>query len=298
MESDTSPFLSKVVGLDSFSESGEEYPTKEKIENARTWARRPHERLLSATFRIAVLFFAIVGVLATLLTIVHAASPSWRPFRQSDVYRPETLKPGLNACLCGNTAEEALSLGCIYDSLATTWLPKECRDDELTDRFDRAGPGGHWDYYLDENGTIPIASKSEIAALGPKGGSFWASRDWHIAHCAYYWQKYKRMGQTGTIMEERFDSLHHVEHCGTLILKEKPGYFFLIEVPVRMNGSFDEHPRDSRIGGQLPGHLATHPEAQKGPDEHEHEHEHEHGSKPKPVPTINHGHEHEHEHGS
>ncbi|KAI0100220.1 hypothetical protein GGR51DRAFT_551573 [Nemania sp. FL0031] len=255
MDSDASPFLSKVDGLDSFSESSEEYPTNEDIENARKLAPRPHKRLCYATARVIVILFAVWGLLVTLLAIACAAFPSWHPFRQSDVYRPETLKPGLNACLCGHTVEEALALDCAYDSLATAWLPKECRDDELTDKFDRAGPGGHWDYYVDENGTTPITSKSEIAALGPQGGSFWASRDWHIAHCTFYWQKYKRMGKTGTIMEARFDTLHHVEHCGALILKGKPDYFFLIEVPVRMNGSFDENPRDSRIGGKIPAHL-------------------------------------------
>jgi hypothetical protein len=277
MESDTSPFLSKVGGLDSFSESSEEYPTKEDIEKARTLAPRPHKRLLYATLRIFVILFAIWGFLLTLLAIAHAAFPHWLPFRQGDVYRPDTLKPGLNHCLCGHTAEEALSLGCAYDSLATAWLPKECRDDELTEKFDHSGPRGHWDYYLDENGTIPISSKSEIAALGPKGGSFWASRDWHIAHCAYYWQKYKRMGETGTIMEARFDTLHHVEHCGKLILKEKPNYFFLIEVPVRMNGSFDTNPQDTKIGGMIPNHLSTHPESQEEDEEPDHEHGHEHG---------------------
>jgi hypothetical protein len=70
------------------------------------------------------------------------------------------------------------------------------------------------------------------------------------------------MGETGTIMEARFDNLHHVEHCGKLIMKEKPDYFFLIEVPVRMNGSFDATPPlpppDTKIGGEIANHLSTH----------------------------------------
>ncbi|KAI8623074.1 hypothetical protein F5Y19DRAFT_459851 [Xylariaceae sp. FL1651] len=256
MNSDTSPFLSKIDGIDSFSDDSE-YLSKEETDNIQPTSNRVLTRLLLSVAKACFIIFAIGGVIVTSVTIAYIIFPFWLPWRQNDVYRPETLRPGVNKCLCGHTKEEAISLGCAYDSLATAWLPQECRDDELTEKFDNAGPGGRWNYYLDENGTIPITSKSAIADLGPAGGSFWASRDWHIAHCVFYWQKYKRMAQTGVIMEARYDTLHHVEHCGKLILNKPPDYFFLIEVPVRMNGSFDENPTSTRISGKLPGHLGT-----------------------------------------
>jgi len=283
MASDTSPFLTPHGGRDSSSEEENEYPTEKEILSIRTLAARHHRnRLLYLTANVVVILFAIWGFIAFVLVISNVAFPIWQATsRPSDVYRPETLPEGLNRCLCGHTKEEAYSLGCIYDSMAAAWLPAECRDDELTDKFDHAGPGpdGQWSYYLDENGTMPI-TKVEIAELGPKGGSFWASQNWHAAHCAFYWQKYKRMGETGAIMEARFDTLHHVEHCGKLVLKPRPDYFFLIEVEVRMNGSFDSKPMtDTRVGGKIETPLNLHDHSHENHESHEEHENHEgHGS--------------------
>jgi hypothetical protein len=239
--------LWRVDSTESFIERSEN-PSKEDIETVR--------KLSPRSYRIArafIILLAVWGFLTIFLAIAYAIFPYWNVFRRNDVYRPETLPPGLNDCLCGHTKEEALLLDCAYDSLSTAWLPRACRDDALTDKFDHAGPGprGAWDYYLDSNGTI-LLSKAEVAELGPKGGTFWASADWHVAHCAFYFQKYKRIGQTGVIMEARYDNLPHVEHCGKLIMNDGPDYFYLIEVPVRMNGSIQVGPTaPTRIGGKI-----------------------------------------------
>ncbi|KAI1809292.1 hypothetical protein GGS20DRAFT_572672 [Poronia punctata] len=256
MSSDTLPFLSQVDGVDSSSSSSErcEYRFHD-ITTGRTLSPKSHKRrLLSSIGKGLVISLAIWGFFNILRDIARVIFPHWNILSQIDVYRPETLPPGLSDCLCGHTLETALSLDCVYDSLSIAWLPPECRDDALTEKFDHAGPGpgGSWGYYLDPNGTIPL-SKDEIADLGPKGGSFWASADWHIAHCAFYYQKYKRMGQTGVVMEARYDSLMHVEHCGKLIINPGPDYFYLIEVPVRMNGSVDVGPvPPTRVGPEIP----------------------------------------------
>ncbi|OAA33930.1 hypothetical protein NOR_08747 [Metarhizium rileyi] len=130
-----------------------------------------------------------------------------------DPYHPETLQPGKSICDCGKTIKEALERNCVYDALATAWLPPYCRDDELSAKFDRSGPGsnGEWSYFADEAGTVRL-DRNQIGLLGETGGKFWTSRNWHIAHCMFYWQKYYRMRETGAIMEERFDNLIHIKH--------------------------------------------------------------------------------------
>ncbi|KAI0149863.1 hypothetical protein F4776DRAFT_603600 [Hypoxylon sp. NC0597] len=175
----------------------------------------------------------------------RASALSFSPRQQKnaykiDGYRPDTLPVGLNLCDCGRTIREALLRDCVYDTLSTAWLPPYCRDDKLTAEFDQAGPGpeGAWEYFADKEGKTPL-NRTQVAALGEIGGSFWASRDWHIAHCLFYWQKYYRMRDTGIVLEKRFDSLHHVKHCGRLIRNPMPDHFFLIEVPVMMNSSDD-----------------------------------------------------------
>jgi hypothetical protein len=250
MTSTRVPFVSQNDKADAFSGDG----NYDEIGDDDVDGILIAERRTRTWWKITTWLFATWGFVSLVFHIFLYISPP-KPTTVADVYRPETLSPGLNHCNCGNTVKEALSLNCAYDSLATSWLPPHCRDEELTAEFDVAGPGPHgqWNYFADENGTVSL-TKTEISKLGEMGGSFWSSRDWHLAHCVFYWQKYKRMQQTGVVMEARFDSLKHVKHCSRLITKPAPGYFFLIEVPVWMNGSVDEHPRDTKISGKLP-HL-------------------------------------------
>lgn len=213
---------------------------------------------LSITFQLLTRTLAILGLISLGLQVSEALrarrssvlpsqvslpTPSQCPHEdvyKIDGYHPETLPPRLSLCDCGSTIGEALLRNCTYDTLSTAWLPPYCRDDELTAEFDMAGPGpeGAWEYFADEEGKVPL-DRTQVAALGETGGSFWASRNWHIVHCLFYWQKYHRMRYTNIIMEERFDSLHHVKHCGRLIRNPTPDHLFLIEVPVMMNSSKD-----------------------------------------------------------
>ncbi|OOF98774.1 hypothetical protein ASPCADRAFT_512947 [Aspergillus carbonarius ITEM 5010] len=171
MESSSSPFVSpEEPRLSSSSEDGYTYgkhPPKAK----RWWQRQP----FLSIFRTIVYLIAVWGFIS-LLSSTLPFTPKQEPTSHSsvtpDVYRPETLSPGLNICDCGTTINEALLLNCVYDSLATAWLPPHCRDAELTALFDKAGPepNGEWSYYLDEDGTIPL-TKDEIALLGETGGA-------------------------------------------------------------------------------------------------------------------------------
>ncbi|KAK0644696.1 hypothetical protein B0T16DRAFT_438594 [Cercophora newfieldiana] len=196
-------------------------------------------RFVSKICSITTHALAIWGLITILLQPIAAFIAITSP-TSPDVYRPSTLPTNLSSCYCGKTETEAVSLGCIYDALATAWLPAHCRDDPLTSNFNRAGPGpdGAWSYFGDENGTIPL-SPSEVASLGPVNGTFWAPRRWHLVHCVFYWMKYWRMRDTGAVMEERFDNLAHVEHCAKLLLKPAPETDFLIEVPVLMVSSVE-----------------------------------------------------------
>lgn len=207
------------------------------------------KRVRMELFTKSILYFLVASCLASLGIILGrtvfqphfdpSPRPEGPPSRQvADVYRPATLEPGFNICDCGNTIQEALDRDCVYDSMATAWLPPYCRDDELTAEFDRAGPGEHgeWAYFADEQGRVPL-TKADLGLLGDTGGKFWVSRDWHIAHCLFYWQKYHRMRQTGAVMEDRYDRISHIKHCTRLAMNPVPNHSFLIEVPVTMNSS-------------------------------------------------------------
>ncbi|KAJ5559614.1 hypothetical protein N7513_002013 [Penicillium frequentans] len=217
MDSANTPFLS-------LEEKGE--PSSDNDPHGRRLEQGP--RALYVAFRIFLYLLAAWGSISLCYQALRLPFPHKGDFRLTD----------LNMCDCGATLQEALSRDCTYDSISATWLPPYCRDDDLNAEFDRAGPGvnGAWNYFLDENGTIPL-TKDEISALSETKGSFWVSRKWHIAHCVFIWQKYHRISETGVVMEKRYDNLDHVKHCSRLILSPVPDYFFLMEVPVRINSS-------------------------------------------------------------
>ncbi|KAK0742698.1 hypothetical protein B0T18DRAFT_467200 [Schizothecium vesticola] len=247
MDSSSTPFLTADSSLDELASPIYE---DSELDLAPTKKTRPSSQrcCILTVFRAITYLFAVWGLIALFLpftrhSFLFSNSPPLTP-AAPDVYRPSTLPAGLSICDCGSSVQEALSLGCIYDTLATAWLPLACRDDALTAEFDRAGPGpdGAWAYFADEEGTIPLTI-SDVAALGgTKNSTFWASRQWHIVHCLFYWQKYWRMKNTGAVMEERFDNLAHIKHCGKLILNpHPPKKEKLVEVPVMMNSSMAAH---------------------------------------------------------
>ncbi|KAL4939786.1 hypothetical protein BDV06DRAFT_213998 [Aspergillus oleicola] len=210
---------------------------------------RRHGRRLIAARQIVTFILALWGLGSLIFQLSHLINPAALPL---DVYHPETLPPSLNLCDCGNSIDEAIARQCVYDSLATAWLPPHCRDDALTAEFDQSGPGsdGSWPYYADANGTVPLG-KADIALLGDGERSFWGLREWHIAHCMFYWEKYIRMRETSVVMERRFDTVNHARHCRRLVMNPSVFHRQLVEVPVMMSSGIDQvahdHDHDHRL---------------------------------------------------
>ncbi|GIC88158.1 uncharacterized protein Aud_004549 [Aspergillus udagawae] len=127
------------------------------------------------------------------------------------------------SCNCGDTIQEARNNNCRYDSFAAAWLPPACRNDELLEQFERAGPNtdGSWPYYADKNGT-KVLSLEQVSMLPEMGGHFFATHQWHLVHCAYYWKKMFLASKTGTVIEHRYNNLAHINHCEMMFLKRDP----------------------------------------------------------------------------
>ncbi|KAL7904451.1 hypothetical protein GGI35DRAFT_463252 [Trichoderma velutinum] len=127
-------------------------------------------------------------------------------------------------CSCGSSIDEAMSLGCKYDSLSVSWLPEHCRDNELTEEFNTAGPNGTWSYWADPEGKNPITLEeiALLADLPQKGGVFYSTVRWHLAHCAFSWRKEYRMRAKGLMVEGRYESESHIKHCYRYFVSEEP----------------------------------------------------------------------------
>ena len=228
---------------------------------------------LSLIFQLAQLLLPITPIFPSyhIQTTTPGAKPSTSSSttttKDMDVYRPSTYpSPTYDLCSCGSSTHEAASLNCVYDTMAAAWLPPHCRDPELTSLFDHSGPGdgGSWHYYADKNGTTRIsAHQISLLADKPKGENvFWATREWHLAHCLFYWQKLVRMRDTGAVMERRFDGWAHAKHCyGLLMKRDAPPRETLLEVDVRLSSGFEMgmgEGHEGHEGGHEGGHGGGH----------------------------------------
>ena len=146
--------------------------------------------------------------------------------------------PAGNDCDCGSSIAEAKSMGCIFDALASAWLPSECRDDELTAEFNRSrsGPDGSWPYYADANGTIPITT-TDIALMGGTSKLWYSTKEWHVVHCNFYWRKKFRMKKTGRLIERRYDRMEHIRHCNGVVMNDLPMDSIAVHAGVSLNSA-------------------------------------------------------------
>jgi hypothetical protein len=152
-------------------------------------------------FKIArnftVYVFAFWGLFSIITTIVqklpnvihhehqHHQHPYQKPQTLEDHFSsPETRR----SCACGNSTTEAISLGCVYDSLSPAWMQPHCQDAELTAEFERLGdgPNGTWIYYADRNRTQELSMPEVMAMADDPDARFHVSWEWHVVHCYMY----------------------------------------------------------------------------------------------------------------
>ena len=161
--------------------------------------------------------------LATYVCTLVFFSFTWIAIVALSIYQHPHAADNQPSCFCGHNLTEARANGCVYDSVATAWLPPACRDEENTAEFDRSGPGpdGQWTYYTDWDmtGTMTL---SEIAQLPETGGAFYTTHLWHLQHCLYTFRKIWRAPTTGVTIEKRFDTDAHLKHCGQMFLLRRP----------------------------------------------------------------------------
>ncbi|KAI1379060.1 hypothetical protein F4677DRAFT_442786 [Hypoxylon crocopeplum] len=195
--------------LSSGAES-EETLLKESITNTLPPSREP-----SVLHQVAVISGRVILILLSVWGLVSLYNTAAHHITQSH-NSPERFAPPLYpSCSCGGTTvAEAKRRGCIFTPLAIAWLPPHCVDMELSNDFDKQGPGpnGEWDYWSDINMTRRL-TREEAGDLADHNGVFYATQDWHVTHCVYTWMKHYRSRWTGVTIERRSNGLDHIGHC-------------------------------------------------------------------------------------
>ncbi|PKY02235.1 hypothetical protein P168DRAFT_333608 [Aspergillus campestris IBT 28561] len=165
-------------------------------------------------------FPLIKQTLALLLALFGLLDLAYRAYELTTTpQHPHPHPTSPISCNCGETIAEVLTNNCRYDSFAAAWLPPACRNDDLIEQFERAGPNpdGSWNYYADANKTRTL-TLDEVARLPDTKGSFYTTHRWHLVHCAYYWKKMFLAAERGTVIEKRYNRMGHLEHCEMMFL--------------------------------------------------------------------------------
>lgn len=116
-----------------------------------------------------------------------------------------------NSSYCNgvNDPDGARNRGCVFDPVHGGWVHRLCHDEELYNEFTTMN---HWDWYLDENRTQPIAQ--EAVWRGEGGGRTWTRDDFHFRHCEFIVKTLFKNG-VGKAKPLGFKVLDvdHLSHC-------------------------------------------------------------------------------------
>ncbi|KAI1417351.1 hypothetical protein F5Y13DRAFT_177208 [Hypoxylon sp. FL1857] len=115
--------------------------------------------------RITLILLSVWGIFSLYETTAYYVAQSRNPSEKF-------AAPLYPSCSCGGTTvAEAKQRGCIFTPLAIAWLPPHCVDMELSNEFDKQGPGpnGEWDYWSDINMTRRL-TRDEVGDLADHNG--------------------------------------------------------------------------------------------------------------------------------
>lgn len=141
---------------------------------------------------------------------------------------------------CGNTTDEAISLGCEFDLLSYSWTPGPCLDRETSEGFkdwllspDRQF--SPWPFYADREGKewVPDAESLSMRT----GGVTWTTQEEHLGHCTFLMRRLHKVASNEARLNSRYGQYGHTVHCTKEILRGFTG-------PV----SYDKTQLDSTFG--------------------------------------------------
>lgn len=124
---------------------------------------------------------------------------------------------------CGDTPEESLRQGCVFDLMMYNWVHPACYYKDLSEKFIEEG---NWTFYSDAQGQAPIQDYDKIYRGEIK--QVWLRGDFHHSHCAYILQKrlFAEDGHAVTL-DVKTRSRAHTEHCIKWVSQPKPDVFGL-----------------------------------------------------------------------
>jgi hypothetical protein len=143
------------------------------------------------------------------VTITHASST------------PPSQLPSTSELRCGNSSMEAREIGCVFDLLTNSWMPKVCSDPATDDEYrawvlDPSRVLGSFAFYHDEGAERQVESESALSDL--VGSHIYTTAENHVAHCIFLARRMHRLIK-GDIAAVAHNTFSHTMHCTSAILE-------------------------------------------------------------------------------
>ncbi|OLN97661.1 hypothetical protein CCHL11_09627 [Colletotrichum chlorophyti] len=206
--------------------------------------------LVKSTLVIGVLVSAFLsGLVSSKVVNSHSHSPSSLLGR---IPIPLTQ--------CGNSPDEARSLGCRFEVHNFAWVPPECYDDELGDEWD-----SHNDWVWSRSPNNSADTDKHFVAECRAGNVRTAWLPWyqHMAHCDIIMKKYMRSVMLFRPMDNWTSNWPHYEHCSRMMSRFDMDPMFYnsqigLKFPTCDYSWFDERPETAAsIELQPPWHATA-----------------------------------------
>jgi len=139
---------------------------------------------------------------------------------------PEPLPIEPERITCGITLEDALERGCTWDSLAKSWLPKECPrigEPEYLELGDHVDERNSWIFYGDRDGKTRVEDISMMVSQNNSDfvtgeSHWWATEGEHLTHCVYMLQRMAYDVYSGSRFDRLSQNYDHAVHCTEYLL--------------------------------------------------------------------------------
>ncbi|PVI01721.1 hypothetical protein DM02DRAFT_613432 [Periconia macrospinosa] len=115
---------------------------------------------------------------------------------------------------CGKNYSTAVAAGCVFDVLATTWVPPECHNATLFNEYTSRLPKPL--FYRWPNLTEPLSEDPKELVTHE---TIWSYGEFHTAHCLYLLQcgalaaAKVSAGHRNVLANNHATSLWHIAHC-------------------------------------------------------------------------------------
>jgi hypothetical protein len=156
-----------------------------------------------------------LGFAAALIVFAPIALLAWNVSGASSTFPESLLLAPAKGLHCGQSVDEAISLGCEFDMVSVAWTPKECIDQTSTAEFEewlgseeRVHP---WPFWEDRDAKKPLRGKDQLSHYA--GKIIWTNLEYHIGHCAFEFRSLQRSISGDALVKSYMKNDTHTLHC-------------------------------------------------------------------------------------